>query len=78
MLLGVTSANARSRFSTPLDSSTAEIELGIIFDRVRGKALQSRWSVKPIQKYSVPSEQFLAITEPTADSKDVMAPETAL
>jgi hypothetical protein len=57
---------------------TAVIELGIIFERVKGKALQSRQSVKPIQKNSMPNEQFLGITDPTAVSKEVMALETAL
>jgi hypothetical protein len=52
--------------------------LGILFDRVRGKALQSTWSVKLIQKYSTPNVQFLGIMEPTAVSRDVMAPETTL
>jgi hypothetical protein len=54
------------------------IELGIIFERVKGKALQSSRSVKPTQKYSVPSEQFSGITDPTPVSREVMALETAL
>jgi hypothetical protein len=54
------------------------IELGIIFERFKGKAVQSTRSVKPIQKYSMPNEQFLGITDPTAVSKEVMALETAL
>jgi hypothetical protein len=78
MLLGVAFAKARSRSSTLLSFWMAVMELGIIFETFNGKALQSTWSAKPMQKYLTPNEQLLGTMEPTAVSMDVTALETAL